>query len=94
MKIRRTNYDKAHRCPEQSGPGWRGRPEDSICKNGSLSGTMHYKWLWQFRFNRCPECNTLVLPVAARWLDPTWYKWIIQKNVREAIDWIKYPEER
>lgn len=91
MKIMRSNYDKMHRCPNWSGPAFKGG--DGDCPGGSLSSQMypadgrntHPRW----RFYTCYQCGTVVLPNVLRNLDPTWWAWRIEwktRNLRYKIE--------
>jgi hypothetical protein len=91
----RRNYDKPHRCPGWSGPafkggriegidadqcaylGPRGDPgEDGHASNGPLP--------WNsYGLVRCPGCMTWVLPLWARWLDPTYAGWRARRRIKD-----------
>lgn len=85
VKIMRSNYDKMHRCPNGSGPAFKGWTGD--CP-GSLSRQMypadgrdiHPRW----KFFVCYQCGTIVLPNVLRNLDPAWWKFKID---RKFMDW-------
>lgn len=82
IRILRANYDKPHRCPAWSGPGWAGCKKDTcgVTYTGSIRGFYDHRF-WQFRVNR-HECGAIVLPVALKWLEPrTW--WIHTSRLRE-----------
>lgn len=70
MKIMRSNYDKARRCPNWSGPAMRGGSGD--CPGGMLARWHEYRHP-QWHIMRCPKCGTVVLPNVLRVLDPAWW---------------------
>jgi hypothetical protein len=73
VRLRRTCYDKPHRCPGWAGGGWRyPRPSRDVCDGGSLVATMYVGRWWRWRFHRCPTCGTWAWPPVTKWADPTW----------------------
>lgn len=84
MRISRPCYDKPYRCPGWSGGGdlfaKRVRCQN---KTGSMVN-MYDKRLWQWRFNRHPECGVVVLPYVVRWLDWRWWKYVLMRAVRRC----------
>ena len=76
-KIMRVNYDKPHRCPTWSGPGWKGGKGE--CESGSFSRVFYEEEYYQnkkpeWRFHTCESCGVVVLPEVLKNLDPTWWK--------------------
>ena len=86
MAVMMPNYDKPWRCPDWSGPRWKGGTGD--CPGGSTA-----RW-WgepgaEWRVHTCPECGTRILPYALRLLDPSYYwglKWW-QVRLRARRTW-------
>lgn len=88
MRLSRTCYDKAHRCPGWAGGGTKGASVYR-CKNGSIRtgeirieveggrrvvyGGHPAENKWQF--GRCTDCDVVTWPVITRWLDPGWWGW-------------------
>lgn len=91
MKIMRSNYDKKHRCPDWSGPAFKGGTGD--CPGGSLSRQMYGhdggKKYVDWKFYVCYQCGTIVLPPILRHVDPSWIKWRMERRV---ANW-KYERE-
>jgi hypothetical protein len=83
MKIMRSNYDKAWRCPNWSGPGLRGG--GGPCPGGSLARRWSYGRPW-LRVFRCEKCGTYILPNALKWADPSWLKFVIERKVADWKD--------
>jgi hypothetical protein len=84
MKIMRSNYDKAHRCPGWAGPALKGI-EPSICASGSFAKEFHIQQYWYnkdpyWRFHKCRTCGTVVLPSNFRKFDPVWWKFAAQRK--------------
>lgn len=75
MRIMRSNYDKARRCPNWSGPAF--KASDDGCPGGMLNGWYELKHP-QWHFMKCEKCGTWVLPNVLRNLDPSWWKWRIE----------------
>jgi len=99
MKIMRVNYDKPHRCPTWSGPGWSGGKGE--CAGGSFARVFHEEEYHQrkrpeWRFHTCESCGVVVLPEVLKNLDPTWWTHRIRVRVRNIqyrwADW-KYWRE-
>lgn len=79
MKIMRSNYDKVRRCPGWSGPAWKASEE--ICPGGMLIDWYEYPYkVAQWRFMKCERCGTIVLPNVLKWLDYTWWQWMIERR--------------
>ena len=76
VKIRRSNYDKPWRCPDWSGPAWKSR--DGSCPGGMLPWQEHR--LPEWRFFRCADCGTVVLPNVLKWLDPSWLRFVVERQ--------------
>lgn len=88
MNIRRACYDKPHRCPGWAGGGFHYPKEGkSICDSGFIpySESRFDAWL----FKKCSRCGTVRLPIVTKWLDPSWLKFWV---VREIEDW-KYERQ-
>ena len=82
MKIMRSNYDKPWRCPGWSGPAFRSR--DRGCPSGSGAQMfLRYGRAAPWKFWRCPECGTLVLPAGWCWFDPTYIVWRIRRAIED-----------
>jgi hypothetical protein len=81
FKVMRSNYDKAWRCPDWSGPAFRGGKGD--CPGGSFGR----RWSWtdhpEWRLMRCTKCGTYVLPNVLKWLDPSWILYQIRWSIRD-----------
>ncbi len=91
MRLSRPDYDKPHRCPGWSGPGWnlagagwwKVSARTDRCDDGSIRtltrndhpGRFGYPGEHRWRFGRCNKCDIVTWPVVTRWLDPTWLKW-------------------
>lgn len=88
MKIMRSNYDKKHRCPNWSGPAFKGGVGD--CPGGSLSrqmyGTLGEKRHAEWKFFVCYQCGTIVLPNILRNLDPSWWKFAAGRKKDRLLD--------
>ena len=69
-RIRRRCYDKPHRCPGWAGGGWRSARE-VVCAGETLPGTWEPRSWWLPQ--RCRACGIWALPIAQRYLDPSWY---------------------
>lgn len=83
IRFARGDFDKPHRCPGVSGPGWtRG---DGWCDGVTPEGNSAPRWAgadgtdgiyrpgWQWRTRRTTCCDTIVLPDVLRWAEPfTW----------------------
>lgn len=89
--VRRTCYDKAHRCPGWAGGGVH-LARVRRCAGGSLRDGYFYAgrhWRWRFNYHR--QCRTVVLPYATRYVDPTWLAYVVRTRVR---DWISDAADR
>lgn len=103
MKIMRSNYDKAHRCPGWSGPALKDI-EPSICDGGSFAQTFGNERYWHnvdpyWRFHKCRTCGTLVLPSNFRYFDPVWWKFVAERKWQDfkfevSIRWDNWKYER
>lgn len=95
MNFRRHNYDKGWRCPGWSGGGFSSpRPSRDICQGGSFAP--HWNHGCQWHFHKCQECGTIAIPLVTKWLDPTWLKWWIERDIIWEIRdrWSQYMELR
>lgn len=97
MYLRRHCYDKPWRCPGWAGGGWR-YPRVQRCDGGSLDYFQEARYGWEdWRFNRCPKCDVLVVPHVTRWLDPT-YLWFrvrrLPGTVRDRLEVRRWRRER
>lgn len=90
MPIMRPNYDKYHRCPAATGPGMSALPDTPTCDGGVLPDTVYYRRFYQFRTNRCPKCDTVVLPYAVRYIDPTNWWSAAQMKARTFGYWVDW----
>lgn len=78
MRISRPCYDKAHRCPGWAGGGMR-YAEVQRCAGGHVGGGRLYdRPLWRFRFHRCDVCDVVVLPYVVRYVDVTYYRFLLR----------------
>lgn len=86
MGFRRHCYDKPWRCPGWAGGGWK-RPSDKrdICDGGSFAP--HWKSGCQWHFHKCYWCGTVAVPLVTRWLDPTWWKFVLTRKVPQWLEW-------
>lgn len=85
MKIMRSNYDKAHRCPASSGPAFKYNKVDT-CNGGSFAKEFYIEQYWYnknpyWRFHKCRTCGTVVLPSNFRYFDPVWWKYAVQRKL-------------
>lgn len=87
MIILRTDYDKPHRCPAWSGPGY-SYTDSSTCDGGLIDRFYAKKW-WAFRIHR-HDCGALILPDVLRWLE--WRTWAnvnrVALGARFRLFWI------
>ena len=80
MKIMRPNYDKAWRCPDWSGPALKGGKGD--CPGGSTASMWGSDYdLWKVFV--CRSCGTIILPSHIRKLDPTWWKYKLERKIED-----------
>jgi hypothetical protein len=96
VRVMRRNYDKPHRCPGWSGPAFKaGRIEGidaDLCgylgpRELDGSGLRSGPAAWNsYGLVRCPGCKTWVLPVWARWLDPTYLAWKLRRRIKDWRD--------
>lgn len=103
MKIMRSNYDKAHRCPAATGPAFKYNKVDT-CDGGSLSQQFYEEEYWhnkkpEWRFHKCRTCGTVVLPSNFRNFDPVWWKFVAERKWRDfkfevSIRWDNWKYER
>lgn len=68
MRLMRANYDKPHRCPGWSGPGWGGIKND-VCEGTTSIRDRYDGPFWQWKLRRHDECGTVTLPYVLRWLE-------------------------
>lgn len=82
------HYDKPHRCPAASGPGWyliQTREEKyPACEGGYVP--VHamrdlYPRTWQFRTVSCPTCGITVLPHALIALTGYWWTRMLPSKI-------------
>lgn len=77
MPVSRPCYDKPRRCPGWAGGGWRYAKEGRrVCPGAYLE--WEGRRLWRWRWQRCGDCGIRVLPLAVRYVDPTWWGWRIR----------------
>lgn len=81
IKISRPCYDKYRRCPGWAGAGWKYNRRD-WCHDGMASWEFFELPRWTWRWWRCIECGTLVLPYNARYLDPRWWRHWTPRRLR------------
>lgn len=74
MRLSRTCYDKAHRCPGWAGGGWR-FAKVRRCEGGYTDVWDYDGLIRQWRFASCNKCDVVTWPLVTRWLDPTWLWW-------------------
>lgn len=85
MRISRPCYDKAHRCPGWAGGGWR-FARRTRCWSGTLRHGRYYEgplWAWRFTYH---DCGTLVLPYVVRYVDPTWWRFVVRRRLEARRD--------
>lgn len=92
MRLSRTCYDKAHRCPGWAGGGIHSA-KVSRCPSGSIrtrdmrigeeDGRRvvygRYPSEDKWRFGHCTDCDVVTWPVITRWLDPGWLRWQMRR---------------
>lgn len=84
MRIMRSDYNKAHRCPSWSGPGWVWR-KNYGCENGYIKSRAWGKWYAPFEFARCSECDVITLPLFLQWFEWRTWQYRIVWPIREAL---------
>lgn len=91
MRFRRQCYDKPHRCSGWAGGGFRYPRKGSF--NSCPNGYMPYPdTIWKkLSFATCDQkCGTIGLPWASRWLDYSWWRWVVLRDlIWEYEDWRK-----
>ena len=94
-RFRRHCYDKPWRCPGWAGGGWTyPSARRDVCDGGSFAttwgrmlGGQWYADRWiNWRWHHCQACGTIAIPHVTRWLDPTWWRWLITWKIRSWRD--------
>lgn len=91
MFLRRHCYDKFWRCPGWAGGGW-SYPKVQRCDGGSLlvpgawnrertEALPEDRW-YEWKFHRCRKCDVVALPLVTKWLDLTWWAWVVKRRFR------------
>lgn len=95
VRLRRTCYDKPHRCPGWAGGGWRfPKPNRVVCQSGSLRTMYAGRW-WRWQFHRHPTCGTVALPPVTKWLDPSWWWYLVTCRLPWSVrDWCESRRSR
>lgn len=90
MRLSRTCYDKAHRCPGWAGGGTKSAQTDKYHCNGYV--TARRPWTGgdedypghpsehSWSFGHCNQCDVVTWPVVTRLLDPGWWRWRLQRG--------------
>jgi hypothetical protein len=81
LRVMRSNYDKAWRCPQWSGPALRVGGGD--CPSGSFAQAWSTKRHPEWRMLQCQKCGTWALPNVLKWLDPSWLRSWAWWRIRE-----------
>lgn len=91
------DFNKPHRCPGWSGPGFvTGEKYDTGCPGGHIHvygvadehGVYPYVWDLPWRFGLCDECGVRTFPYALRWLNWRWlHHVLIWKNKIRFGNW-------
>lgn len=64
------------------------------CDNGFL-WTMDLIDPWRmFRVHRCSKCDVRTIPMFTRWLDPSWWKWVLTHDIWWSLKDLKYHKGR